>query len=85
MNKLKDAGFYSELEKDELEKSITKQLNSIYEDKIAVLSLRLDIERHKGIVIDNEDYKKQYDKIKREIMAEAYDIALSSKPVLPEY
>ena len=86
MEKLESVGYYSEVDKEQLEAAITKQLSDIYDEKIAALSLQFDIDRHKGLPIDNRRYKEEYAKIRREIMTEAHDIALSSKiepPALP--
>lgn len=83
MEKLDSIDFYSELSKNELEAVVHKKLSNIYNEKITALSLQFDIDKHRGLLIDNERYKKEYDKIRREILTEAHDIALSSKLSLP--
>lgn len=75
--KLNNIEFYSEVDLKDLEKTITAHLKAVYDDKIEALSLQFDIDRHKGLPIDSDRYKEEYAKIRREIMAEAYEISLS--------
>ena len=84
MTKLENASYYSEISRAELLVVITKKLSAIYDDKITALSLKFDMERDKGLPLDSGTYREEYDRIRREILEESYQIALTTKPELPE-
>ena len=80
MDRLEIAGFYSEVEPADLLDSIRKYLEDIYSDRIAVLSLKLDIEQSKELPIDNAKYKKEYENIRRELVDITNEIAMTKIP-----
>lgn len=80
MDKLQISGFYSEIEPADLLESIRKYLEAIYNDRISVLSLKLDLEQQQELPISSEKYKKEYHAIRSELVDIANEIAMVEKP-----
>ena len=80
MDKLKMSGYYSEIEPEYLLESIRKYLNAVYNDRIAVLSLKLDLDKQKELPISNDQYKKEYNSIRLELLTMANELAMCKKP-----
>lgn len=84
VKKLEKADYYSEIDVEKLTDVIDKYLTDVYDEKISVLATQLELDKKEGVEIDSKKYKREYDKIRREIMTKAYDVALDSKVQLPE-
>ena len=82
MGRLDKHSYYSEMDSKDLSDTIDRYLTDMYDEKMAVLSTELALDKAEGIEIDSKKYKRAYDKIRRDLMLEAYDVALGAKPDL---
>jgi len=79
MQKLEDANYYSEIEKDELRFIIHKYLKDEYNDRIALLNLEADMETAKGNIKDVEYYKNKVNEIKSHMITMTRELGQINK------
>ena len=84
MDKLEMSGYYSEMDPAELLESIRSYLSEVYNDRVSILSLKLDLEQINGGPISNDKYKQEYNDIRREIVDIVNQLSMTSKEKLPE-
>ena len=79
MQKLKDAKFYSEMEEQEVKKSIEMYLVNEYNDKVELLQLEADMENSRGKIRDIDYYKSKLTEIKSYIITLTRELSKTSK------
>lgn len=79
IEKIKEAGGYSELSDEALFKSIYGSLNMIYKKHFYIAQQKLESEERQGIFPNKERYKKEYEKVEDYVMAYANKLAATTK------
>lgn len=79
IEKFKDAGGYSELNDEQLFKSIYKYLDAIYRKYFAIAQKKIEEKERMGVFPNQLDYKKEYDLVEDLVMIYANKIAAVTK------
>ena len=79
VQKMKDVGFYSEIEEKELRFIIEKYLRNEYNDRVALLNLEIDLNNQRGDIKDREYYRSKITDIKSHIITLTRELGKISK------
>ena len=79
VEKFKDAGGYSELDDEQLSKSIHRYLDYIYRRYFNIAKKKIEENERKGIFPNENDYKKEYALVEDLVMVYANKIAAVTK------
>lgn len=68
IQKMQDAGYYSEMGENTLRLILEQHLINEYNNRVAALNLQVDVDKAKGSLTNTDWYKSQVLKIKRHIV-----------------
>lgn len=79
IEKLKESGVYSELNDEDLQKSVHDYLDHIYRKYMYIAQKKISDSEKQGIFPNQQEYKKQYDMVEDIVMVYANKLAATNR------